>query len=117
MSSPDDSTCIGTLADGGQPDVSHLPIEPLIEQQARRASGSGGSALKLALEPQGPLDPPETEGSLLEITADDGGVGPEGSTRRSGSDNLSRRAERYGDRLSIDNQQEGGLRQLWAFPL
>ncbi len=59
----------------------------------------------------------ETDGCLLEITVADNGVGMQGSTRRSGLDNLSRRAERYGGRLSIDNQPEGGLRLTWAIPL
>lgn len=59
----------------------------------------------------------ETDGCLLEITVADDGVGLRGSTRRSGLDNLSRRAERYGGRLSIDNQQESGLRLQWAIPL
>jgi signal transduction histidine kinase len=59
----------------------------------------------------------ETDGSLLEITVADNGVGMQGSTRRSGLDNLSRRAERYGGRLSIDNQPEGGLKLRWAIPL
>jgi signal transduction histidine kinase len=58
-----------------------------------------------------------TDGTLLEITVADDGVGMQGSTRRSGLDNLSRRAERYGGRLSIDNQPEGGLRLRWAIPL
>ncbi|WP_375422944.1 GAF domain-containing protein [uncultured Friedmanniella sp.] len=59
----------------------------------------------------------ETDGNLLEITVADNGVGIQASTRRSGLDNLSRRAERYGGRLSIDNQPEGGLRLRWAIPL
>jgi signal transduction histidine kinase len=59
----------------------------------------------------------ETDGLLLAITVADDGVGMRGSTRRSGLDNLSRRAERYGGRLSIDNQPEGGLRLRWAIPL
>jgi signal transduction histidine kinase len=59
----------------------------------------------------------ETDGCLLEITVADNGVGMQGSTRRSGLDNLSRRAERYGGRLSIDHQPEGGLRLRWVIPL
>lgn len=58
-----------------------------------------------------------TDGCLLEITVIDDGIGMQGSTRRSGLDNLSRRAERYGGRLRIDNQPKGGLTLSWAIPL
>ena len=59
----------------------------------------------------------ESDGSQLRLTVSDNGVGLQGSTRRSGLDNLSRRAERYGGQLGIDNQPEGGLRLLWTIPL
>ncbi|WP_375433213.1 GAF domain-containing sensor histidine kinase [uncultured Friedmanniella sp.] len=57
-----------------------------------------------------------TDGCLLEITVADNGIGMQDSARRSGLDNLSRRAERYGGRLSIDNKPKG-LTLSWAIPL
>jgi len=58
-----------------------------------------------------------TDGSSLELSVTDDGRGLQGSTRRSGLDNLGRRAERYGGQLSIDNRTEGGLQLTWAIPL
>jgi len=58
-----------------------------------------------------------TDGTTLALAVADDGVGLGASTRRSGLDNLGRRAERYGGRLSIDEMTEGGLSLTWAIPL
>lgn len=141
MSSPDSFTDIGTLADGGQPDLPHLPIEALIEQLVEHAPEVADShrtlrlfheaygqivgelALDTLLHPivdvsrqvvgahypalgvvgAGPFDTflsggldHGTAAAIGELPQGRGVLEMQGSTRRSGLDNLSRRAERYG---------------------
>ena len=56
--------------------------------------------------------------TLLEVTIRDDGRGMDGSTRRSGLDNLRRRAERRGGSLVMDAGREGrGLTVCWSVPL
>jgi signal transduction histidine kinase len=53
----------------------------------------------------------------LHLTVMDNGVGLGHSTRRSGLDNLSRRAERQGGYLEVGDSAEGGLRLRWSIPI
>ncbi len=53
----------------------------------------------------------------LHLTVIDNGVGSGHSTRRSGLDNLSRRAERQGGYLEVGDSAEGGLRLRWSIPI
>jgi two-component system, NarL family, sensor histidine kinase DevS len=53
----------------------------------------------------------------LHLTVIDNGVGLGHSTRRSGLDNLSRRAERQGGYLEVGDSAEGGLRLRWSIPI
>ena len=57
------------------------------------------------------------DGRRLAVTVTDNGIGLGNSTRRSGLENLQRRAERYGGDFSVGNAPEGGLRLQWSIPL
>src|SRR5215217_1664429 len=57
------------------------------------------------------------DGRRLAVTVTDNGIGLSNSTRRSGLENLQRRAERYGGDFSVGNAPEGGLRLQWSIPL
>jgi two-component system, NarL family, sensor histidine kinase DevS len=57
------------------------------------------------------------DGRRLALTVTDNGIGLSNSTRRSGLENLQRRAERYGGDFSVSNAPEGGLRLQWSIPL
>jgi signal transduction histidine kinase len=53
----------------------------------------------------------------LHLTVIDNGIGLGRSTRRSGLANLSRRAERQGGYLEVDDSADGGLRLRWSIPI
>lgn len=58
-----------------------------------------------------------TEANIT-ITVDDDGVGlPSGSTRRSGTKNLSARAQAYGGDFTLSPRSTGGTRALWQAPV
>jgi signal transduction histidine kinase len=58
-----------------------------------------------------------TDGRLLRLTVSDDGVGLGAATRRSGLDNLRRRAERLGGYLELGRSIEDGLLLRWTVPL
>jgi two-component system, NarL family, sensor histidine kinase DevS len=53
----------------------------------------------------------------LTVDVSDDGVGLHESARRSGLANLRDRAHRRGGTLSLENQEQGGLRLRWSIPL
>jgi signal transduction histidine kinase len=57
------------------------------------------------------------DGRLLRLTVSDDGVGLGAATRRSGLDNLRRRAERLGGYLELGRSIENGLLLRWTVPL
>jgi signal transduction histidine kinase len=59
----------------------------------------------------------ETDGRLLCVTVSDDGVGLSGVARRSGLDNLRRRAEHQGGYLELERGAEDGLLLRWTVPL
>jgi two-component system, NarL family, sensor histidine kinase DevS len=53
----------------------------------------------------------------LTVDVSDDGVGLRGNARRSGLANLRNRAHSRGGTLTLENQEQGGLRLRWAIPL
>jgi two-component system, NarL family, sensor histidine kinase DevS len=96
---------IDTLVDSGLVTDVEAVVREAMTNAARHAQAS---TLRVMIN---------ADADRLTIDVSDDGVGLHESARRSGLANLRDRAHRRGGTLSLENQEQGGLRLQWSIPL